>query len=65
MDGFNSIIVSTHQSRKMKLCAIVLCLVLSTEKSWSYPSSRFEEAAFEKYLEKARAVLDRVPLIDG
>lgn len=50
----------------MNWCVIVLALLLSAQKSWSYPSARFEEAnSFEKYLEKARTVLDRVPLIDG
>ncbi len=49
----------------MKQILIVLVLLLAAEGIRCSPTRRFEQFTFEKYLTKARAVLDRVPLIDG
>ena len=48
----------------MRLIFIAVFL-LATDGIRCSPSRRFEPSTFEKYLTKARAVLDRVPLIDG
>ena len=50
----------------MKLSFVTLVIVLlAVEQIRSSPTGRLEKFAFEKYLTRARAVLDRVPLIDG
>lgn len=48
----------------MKL-SIILVLLVTVEQILSSPARRVEPVAIETYLNKARAVLDRVPLIDG
>ncbi|EFX80770.1 hypothetical protein DAPPUDRAFT_196706 [Daphnia pulex] len=49
----------------MKLIFVHLFILLAAEQIRSSPTRRLEQFAFEKYLTRARAVLDRVPLIDG
>jgi hypothetical protein len=49
----------------MKLIFVHLVILLAAEQIRSSPTRRLEQFAFEKYLTRARAVLDRVPLIDG
>ena len=48
---------------KMKPILIWITFLLVGENICS-PSRRFDELAFQKYLTKAKDVLDRVPLID-
>jgi membrane dipeptidase len=48
----------------MKIVWIFL-VSLAVDQTLSFPTRQFEETKFEKYLARARIILDRVPLIDG
>ncbi len=49
----------------MKFCLIAVVFFLAAEPIWGSPARRIQQFGVEKYLDKAKAVLDRVPLIDG
>ncbi|XP_032799459.2 LOW QUALITY PROTEIN: dipeptidase 1 [Daphnia magna] len=59
------ILATQRNNLKMKLRLTVFLVLLVIELILSSPSRRFDGVAFEKFLIKARDVLDRVPLIDG
>ena len=50
---------------KLRLFSVLLSVLLAVDQNYSSPAGRTEQAVFEQYLTRARAVLDRVPLIDG
>lgn len=54
-----------QKTADMNQILIVLVFLLAAEGIRCSPTRRFEQFTFEKYLTKARAVLGRVPLIDG
>ena len=45
--------------------ALIFLLVAENIVIRCSPTRRFDQFTFEKYVTKAKAVLDRVPLIDG
>ena len=48
----------------MKLVVIALVFLFMLDEFRCTPAGRAEQLAFEKYLIQAKAVLDRVPLVD-
>lgn len=49
----------------MKIVWIFLVSLAVDQTLSLIPTRQFEETKFEKYLARARIILDRVPLIDG